>query len=93
MINKIYFFIRNILFSLLYTNTNKIKFKYRGKNVLIENPFTYYNSENISIGDNSSIGMNNIFYATLAEITIGNYVIFAPYVMIFTGDHRTDNAW
>ncbi len=68
----------------------KINFKHRGENVLIGANFVYSNESNISIGDNTSIGMNCIMFATKAEINIGRYVMFGPNVSVITGDHRID---
>lgn len=57
---------------------------YFGKNLIIEG------SKNISIGDDTSVGPNCVFYATLAPLTIGKGVLVSPNVTIMTGEHRTD---
>ena len=46
--------------------------------------------KNVYVGNNVSIGMNAVFMSTLANIIIGDYVMFGPGVTIVTGDHRTD---
>lgn len=68
----------------------KYGFRYLGNDVVIGKNFTYANAKNISIGDHTAIGMNCIMFASRAELTIGNYVMFGPNVTIVTGDHRTD---
>lgn len=66
------------------------KFKYRGEGVMIGNNFTCAGEWNSMIGEDTSIGQNNIFFATRAPLRIGKKVITAPNVTIVTGDHRTD---
>ncbi len=68
----------------------ELQFKYFGENAYIPEEVTIFGKENISIGKNTKIGLNNIFFATKAELIIGNYVMFSPNVSIFTGTHRTD---
>ena len=46
--------------------------------------------ENVTIGNNVSIGAECKFLTTKANIKIGNYVIFGPGVKIVTGDHIID---
>ena len=59
-------------------------------NVLIGQRFTVAGAENIQIGSHTAIGPNCLFYATMAPLTIGKYVMIAPNVTIVTGEHRTD---
>lgn len=64
----------------------KRNFRSIGRNVSFKysDTFTY---ENISIGSDVYIGPGALFMASLAEITIGNKVLFGPNVTIITGDH------
>ena len=48
----------------------------------------YY--ENTYLGDYVSIGANNLFINSRANIIIGDYVMFGPNVTVITGGHRTD---
>lgn len=48
------------------------------------------NLENIIVGNNVSIGSNNLFLSKNANIYIGNDVMFGPGVSVITGDHRID---
>ena len=70
---------------------NKImkKLKQCGKGVYIHDTCDGF-FHNVSIGDNSSIGMNNYFNSYLAEVKIGNHVMTGPEVMFITGSHRYD---
>ncbi len=47
-------------------------------------------SQNVSIGDYTSLGKNTRIWSTRAEVKIGSYVMFGSSVTILTGDHRTD---
>ncbi|OGM08898.1 hypothetical protein A2159_02765 [Candidatus Woesebacteria bacterium RBG_13_34_9] len=61
-----------------------------GKNVNIESRAFFYSGRNISIGDNSGIGVNAKLHGT---VTIGNNVMMGHDVVIITRDHefsRTD---
>lgn len=44
----------------------------------------------LSIGKNSYIGPENVFYNLLAPVYIGDYVMVGPQVMFITGNHRID---
>ena len=68
----------------------KSGFKACGENVFIAPRNKIEGKENISIGKHVSIGPGAVFYSTVAQLEIGNYVIFGPNVTIITGDHRTD---
>lgn len=64
-------------------------FKKCGKKVIIgRNCNLTYN--NITIGNDVSIGENAVFMATRAEIIIGDHVMFGPHVFVITGGHRLD---
>ncbi|KPU45357.1 maltose O-acetyltransferase [Oxobacter pfennigii] len=73
---------------------NKIKyhilkgiFKSMGKNVNIRPGIKFAKGYNISIGDNSGIG-DSSFLQDIGEIIIGNDVLMAPEIMIFTSNHE-----
>lgn len=57
-----------------------------GNNVSINVPFHCDHGKNIFIGDNVIIGMNCTFVDN-AEIHIGNQVMIAPNVQIYTASH------
>ncbi len=62
-------------------------FKACGKNVNIESRAFFYSGQNISIGDNSGIGVN----AFLAgKIEIGKNVMMGPDVIVLTQNHKFD---
>ena len=46
--------------------------------------------KHVSIGEHSTVGMNNHFNCLLADVVIGNHVITGPEVMFITGNHRYD---
>jgi acetyltransferase-like isoleucine patch superfamily enzyme len=88
--------IASVLFDMIYAFIAKTKsaiFKYRfhryGKNLSFD-PFGVYTYENISIGDNVSLGYRPILIASQSHIVIGNNVMFGPQVTIRGGNHRTD---
>lgn len=66
------------------------KSKSCGKNLGIGPGFIVSGIQNISFGDDVSIGPNCVFYSTHAELKIGRGVMFGPNVTIATGNHRTD---
>lgn len=67
----------------------KMGIKKCGKNVTFGERISI-NFENLSIGDNSSIGSGALFMSSRAEIKIGSNVMIAPNVTIVTGNHRID---
>ena len=77
-------------FTALYRRYQLRGYRHIGKNVIIGKNFTGVERYNISIGDNVAIGPNCVFYAGVAPLTVGNYVMFGPNVFISTGDHRID---
>lgn len=64
-------------------------FKKCGKNVIVGKHcnITY---KNVSVGNSVSINRNCEFMSTLAEIKIGDHVMFGPHVFMITGSHRMD---
>ena len=61
-----------------------------GEGVMLGYHFIAEGAKNISIGKKTAIGPNCVFYATMAPLTIGKYVMISPNVTIVTGEHRTD---
>lgn len=66
----------------------KLMLKKCGKNVNIEKGALF--SKDISIGDNSGIGMNA--WMLSPAITIGNDVMMGPYCIMLTTNHETSNT-
>lgn len=62
-------------------------FKHVGENVNVRPGIKFAKGYNISVGDNSGLG-DNCFLQDIGEIVIGNDVLMAPEVMIFTANHR-----
>lgn len=67
----------------------KGKMRHCGNDVMIEQNCDG-NWENVSCGSDVHIGKNNLLMCALAQIEIGNHVMFGPNVTVITGDHRTD---
>lgn len=65
-------------------------FEQCGKNVRIANGCRFYGVENISLGDNVSLGVDTLIMSTRAKVKLGDFIMFGPNVTIITGDHRTD---
>ena len=61
-----------------------------GKGVIISRRVKANGWDHISIGNNVSIGEDCRFMSTIANIYIGDHVMFAPNVTVITGGHRTD---
>lgn len=74
----------------IYNPVLQRSMKHCGKNVIIGKNFTVDGANNISIGDETAIGPNCVFYSTHASITIGRGVLISPNVTIISGEHRTD---
>lgn len=68
----------------------KKEFKKSGKKTSIGRQCSFSGIKNISLGDDVSIGIRNIFMCTRAEIIIGNHFMSGPCVTMITGDHRID---
>ena len=60
-----------------------------GDNVYI-GPWADITPENLSIGNNVSLGKHVRILSTRAQVIIGNDIMFGPNVTIITGNHRTD---
>ena len=65
-------------------------FSYMGKNVNIEHGAFFASGKEISIGDNSALGIN---CRVAGPLSIGNDVMMAPNVSIYTQNHETENIY
>jgi acetyltransferase-like isoleucine patch superfamily enzyme len=63
-------------------------FRAYGRNFKFD-PFSTFSFENISVGNDVSIGPGACFLASRSSITIGNKVMFGPNVTVIGGDHNT----
>ena len=83
-------------FSFLYRVYNKCVCRYQlskiphGKNCSIRGKGQF--TGNITLGDDVTIGVDSIFLSSMAEIKIGNKVIFGPHVYIVTGNHQVNQV-
>ena len=66
-------------------------FRRCGTHVIFD-PDGIYTLENISVGNDVSIGLGAVLMATNSQITIGNKVMFGPGVMIIGGNHNTGSS-
>ena len=64
------------------------KLKNHGENVWIGRKCIFQGS--IQVGSNVNISRGAEFISTRASIRIHDYVVFGPYVTIYTGNHVTD---
>ncbi|MCC6126714.1 MAG: acyltransferase [Pirellulales bacterium] len=64
-------------------------FAAHGRNFLFD-PDGFYSYENISVGDDVSLGWRPTLLAAKSTITIGSKVMFGPEVMIVGGRHNTE---
>lgn len=74
---------------ILVNPIKKSALKKYGKNVYLGQQIQG-NLENISIGNNVSIGAEALFLTANAEIIFGNNIMLGPKVSIVTGNHRID---
>ncbi len=65
-------------------------FSHMGKNVNIEHGAFFASGKDISIGDNSGLGLN---CRIAGPLSIGNDVMMAPNVSIYTQNHETENIY
>lgn len=89
--------IMKIIESLKYRAWNRFGQKYFKKkmadcgiDVTLGIGFSACGFENLNLGNHVYIGDGARFLCTLAPITIGDYCMFGPEVMIITGNHRID---
>ena len=88
-IYKMIYFIKRAFYKVFALPCKRKLFKKCGKNVFIDTNCNI-NYSNVTIGNNSSIGKGCTFICSLAEIIIGDNVMFAPNVTVVTGGHRYD---
>lgn len=81
--------LKSVLYHFFVNPSKKRKMKSCGKNVHLEQGFRA-NYSNLIIGNDVSIGENNLFMCAIAPITIRDHVMFGPNVTIISGDHRVD---
>ncbi|WP_270504560.1 acyltransferase [Paraclostridium sordellii] len=89
IIYRIYNLVNKIIYKFFIMPVKKSMFARCGKKVHL-GKWSEITFENVCIGNNVSIGMNSLFMSTLANIIIGDNVMFGPGVTIITGDHRID---
>lgn len=61
-----------------------------GTHVRVAMNCQFYGIDNISLGNNVSLGVGTMVMTTRAKVKMGNCIMFGPNVTIITGDHRTD---
>ena len=61
-----------------------------GKSVRISRNSSFSGIQNVSVGDNVSLGPGTKILTTKAKVIIGNHIMFGPGVTIVTGNHRVD---
>lgn len=68
----------------------KDQMKNVGEKVYFPREFSISNPEKIEIGNDVSLGEKFCVLNALADVRIGDHVMFGPGVTIITGDHRID---
>ena len=68
----------------------KEQMKSVGEKVYLPLKFSISNPENMRMGNDVSLGENICVLNALADVVIGDHVMFGPGVTIVTGDHRID---
>ncbi len=61
-----------------------------GTNVHFGRKLRMFGAHNITLGNNVSLGEQNIIMTTKAKVNVGNHVMTAPRVTMITGGHRID---
>lgn len=89
LIYKLFSFLQRGIYRVIVMPFMKAMLKNCGKRVYI-GPGSSLCYRNISIGNDVSIGRNAEFICALAEIKIGDHVMFGPHVFMITGGHRMD---
>ncbi len=62
-------------------------FKSYGQNFIFD-PYSYFTYDTINVGNDVFIGPK-AYFGSIKNITIGNKVMFGPFVTILGGDHNT----
>ena len=86
---RIFSYLNRGLYRAIIMPILKTMFEKCGRNVFVGR-YSSISYENVSIGNNSSIGQYACFMSSRAKIKIGNHVMFGPHVFIITGDYRID---
>ncbi|RUR35031.1 acetyltransferase [Clostridium perfringens] len=68
----------------------RFSFEKCGINVVIGRNFKAIGIENLNVGNDVSLGSENLFMCTRAKIFIGDGVMTGPRVTMITGGHRYD---
>lgn len=68
----------------------KEQMKSVGEKVYFPLKFSISNPENMRIGNDVSLGEDFCVLNALADVVIGDHVMFGPGVTVVTGDHRID---
>lgn len=68
----------------------KEQMKSVGEKVYFPLKFSISNPENMWVGNDVSLGENFCVLNALADVIIGDHVMFGPGVTVVTGDHRID---
>jgi acetyltransferase-like isoleucine patch superfamily enzyme len=63
-------------------------FRRHGRNFIFD-PGGHYTFETIEVGDDVTLGAQNVLMASKSRILIGSKVMFGPGVIILGGDHNT----
>ncbi|MBQ4071551.1 MAG: acyltransferase [Clostridia bacterium] len=82
--------IRRAAYRIFWAPIIKGSFAKCGKAVTVPRGCRFSGIENIHVGNNVSFGVGTTVLTTKAKLYIGNDVMFAPNVVIVTGDHRID---
>lgn len=88
-IYKICYLFKRAFYKIFIMPFRKAMLKKCGKNVFIDNKNNIM-YKNVSLGNNVSIGKNCTFICGIANIIVGDDVMFAPNVTVVTGSHRYD---
>lgn len=90
MIYKLFVFCGKLLNKAVVQPVRKSALHSHGKNVSIGAGFKAYGIENITLGNDVSIGERAMFMCTRAKIKIGDHTMLGPGVTMITGGHRMD---
>lgn len=90
MIYKLWMLVRSAWNRLIVQTVKKSALAKHGKKVTLGVGVRMYGPENMTLGDDVSIGERATIMCTRAKVKIGDHVMFGPNVTIITGGHRTD---
>jgi len=86
---KIFKFLISCFYHFLVNPIKKSMLKSCGNNVSLEHGVKM-DYHNVKLGNDIHIGENNRFMCTLAQVIIGDHVMFGPDVLLVTGNHRVN---